>query len=144
MSKPPTLAQFRQWLLDVQYVFKHIIQDYNVIKACFWHNFKNNYLDSQCAAALFYLTVCQDFIKIHDTQIDHLFKGIPLNAYKFRVEALFQMFGTTKEMFNKAVYKIKVSADINSRQGYLNSFVSKFRRSEDDSATIFLEYSLQF
>ena len=73
-----------------------------------------------------------------------MFKGIPLNAYKFRVEALFQMFGTTKEMFNKAVYKIKVSADINSRQGYPNSFVTKFRRHGDTTANIFLEYSLQF
>ena len=145
MNKPPTLLQFKNWLLDVQIVWKHFIQDYNVIKACFWHNFKNNYLDNACAAALFYLTVCQDFIKVQDTQIDDLFKGIPLNAYKFRVEALFQMFGTTKESFNKAVYKIKVSADINSRQCYPNSFVTKFSKNRDCGVNIvFLEYSLQF
>ena len=54
------------------------------------------------------------------------------------------MFGTTKEMFNKAVYKIKVSADINSRHGYPNSFITKFRRTGDASANIFLEYGLQF
>ena len=57
-NKPPTLLQFRHWIVEIQYVFRHFIQDYNVIKACFWHNFKNNYLDSACAAALFYLTVC--------------------------------------------------------------------------------------
>ena len=55
------------------------------------------------------------------------------------------MFGTTKEAFNKAVYKIKVSADINSRQGYPNSFVTKFSMNRDGGANnVFVEYSLQF
>ena len=76
---------------------------------------------------------------VRGSHIDNLFKGVPLNAYKFRVEALYQMFGTSKEMFNKAVYKIKVSADINSRQGYPNRYVTNFRdRSEDN----FVEYCL--
>ena len=119
-------------------MFKHLILDTNMIRACFWHNFKNNFLDNSCTAALIYLTVCQDFIKVKDPLVDNLFKGITLNAYKFRVEALFQMFGTSKEAFNKAVYKIKVSADINSRQGYPNNFVAKFLKGGDELANHFL------
>ena len=58
VHKPPTLLEFKEWLQDFQIVWKYFIHDYNVVNACFWHNFKNNYLDSACTAALFYLTVC--------------------------------------------------------------------------------------
>ena len=55
---PPSLAEIRKWLVDIEKAFSNLITDYNLLMACFWYSYKKTNLNKTSVAAIFYLITC--------------------------------------------------------------------------------------
>ena len=39
--EPPTLPEFKKWLLDVTQAFCQFLHDSSLVESCFWQSYKN-------------------------------------------------------------------------------------------------------
>ena len=116
---PPTLHQFREWLIAISRAFSQFMRDSNLVDACFGHCFNpKKKLTKTDAAAIFYLSTCQDLFDLEETELNQLLKGNMIKWYKLRRRVVLEMFKSSEYNFVLAIRKIKSSPELIRQQPF--------------------------
>jgi len=94
------------------------MQDSNLVEACFGHSNSKKQLTRVDAAAIFYLSTCQDLFDLEENEMNHLLKGSTINWYKLRRRIVLEMFKTSEYNFVLAIRKIKSSPELIRQQPF--------------------------
>ena len=109
---PPTLLEFKQWLINVARTFCQFLHETNLVESCFWQHYKNKIVSQTSAAAIFYLSTCQDLFEVEEREINCLLKGSTIKWFKLKRKPLVKMFDVSEPNFVLAIRKIKASPDL--------------------------------
>ena len=94
------------------------MQDSNLVEACFSHCNNKKQLTRVDAAAIFYLSTCQDLFDLEENEMNHLLKGSTINWYKLRRRIVLEMFKTSEYNFVLTIRKIKSSPELIRQQPF--------------------------
>ena len=115
----PTLIQFRAWLFSISRAFSRFMRNSNLVEACFGHSIQTKKkLTKTDAAAIFYLSTCQDLFDLDENEFNHLLKGSSINWFKLRRRIVLEMFKTSEYNFVLAIRKIKASPELIRQQPF--------------------------
>jgi len=89
------------------------MRDSNLVEACFGHCVHTKKkLNKTDAAAIFYLSTCQDLFDLEENEMNHLLKGSTIKWFKLRRRIVLEMFKTSEYNFVLAIRKIKASPEL--------------------------------
>ena len=94
------------------------MMDSNLVDCCFGHGNTKKQLTRTDAAAIFYLSTCQDLFDLEENEMNHLLKGSPINWFKLRRRVVLDMFKTSEYNFVLAIRKIKSSPELMRQQPF--------------------------